>query len=143
MIQGIRRPIAARRAVAAAEFALVLPLLVILIGGCVDFGRFSHVNITVTNAARAGAEFGSTHPCSAATYTLWEQQVRQAVVDEMAGLDRFDPALLTVTITRVTEGDHPRAEVDVSYPFKTLVEWPGHPSQLTLRRIVAMPTTRP
>ena len=136
------RPLA-RRAVAAAELAVVLPLLVILIGGCIDFGRFSHVNITVTNAARAGAEFGGTHSCTAATYTLWEQQVRQAVVDEMAGLNRFDPAQLTVTITRVTGGEHPRVEVDVSYPFQTVGDWPGLPKQLTLRRVVSMPTTRP
>jgi Flp pilus assembly protein TadG len=143
MTRLVRRRVAARRAVAAAELAIVLPLLVVLIGGCIDFGRFSHTNITVTNAARAGAEFGSTHPCTAATLTLWEQQVRQAVADEMAGLDRFDPARLTVIVTRVTEGDHPRVEVDVSYPFHLVGEWPGLPEQLTLRRVVAMPTTRP
>jgi Flp pilus assembly protein TadG len=138
-----RRRTAARRAVAAAELALALPLLVILVGGCIDFGRFSHVNITVTNAARAGAEVGGTHPCTAATLTLWQDHVRAAVVDEMAGLDRFDPALLAVTITRVTDGPHPRVEVDVSYPFRTVGDWPGLPKQLTLRRVVSLPTTRP
>jgi Flp pilus assembly protein TadG len=137
------RRLATRRAVAAAELAVTLPLLVILIGGCIDFGRFSHVNITVTNAARAGAEFGSTHPCTPATLPLWQEQVQQAVVDEMTGLDRFDPTLLTVTITRVTVGDQPRVEVDVSYPFQTIGDWPGIPQQLSLQRVVSMPTTRP
>jgi len=132
-----------RRAVAAAELALVLPLLLILIGGCIDFGRFSHVNITVTNAARTGAEFGSTHTCTPATLTLWEDNVRQAVVNEMAGLRRFDAARLTVTITLVTVGDHPRVEVDVGYPFETLGHWPGLPKHLTLRRVVSMSTARP
>jgi len=132
-----------RRAVAAAELALVLPLLVILIGGCVDFGRFSHVNITVNNAARAGAEFGSTHSCTPPTLTLWQDNVRQAVVSEMAGLSRFDPARLTVTITLVTEGEHPRVEVEVSYPFETIGQWPGLPKQLILGRVVSMPTSRP
>jgi len=133
----------ARRAVAAAELALVLPLLVILIGGCIDFGRFSHVSITVTNAARAGAEFGCTHSSTAATLELWQANVRLVVVNEMAGLKYFDPALLAVTVTLVTVGDHPRVEVDVSYPFETVGHWPGLPKQLTLRRVVAMPTTRP
>jgi len=133
----------ARRAVAAAELALVLPLLVILIGGCVDFGRFSHVSITVTNAARAGAEFGITHPSTAPTLNLWQQQVRQAVENEMAGLKHFDTAKLTVTSTIITTGDYPRVEVDVSYPFETVGHWPGLPKPLTLRRVVAMPTTRP
>ncbi|MBN9121143.1 MAG: pilus assembly protein, partial [Planctomycetes bacterium] len=41
-----------RAAVAAAELALVLPLLVLLVGGGIDFGRFSTVSLTVANAAR-------------------------------------------------------------------------------------------
>ncbi|WP_439629971.1 TadE/TadG family type IV pilus assembly protein [Gemmata sp.] len=143
MTHAHRRRGPARRAVAAAELALVLPLLVVLIGGCVDFGRFSHVNITVTNAARAGAEFGGTHPCTAATLDLWEQNVRRAVADEMGGLKHFDPAHLTVTVARVTAGDAPRVEVDVSYPFETVGRWPGLPARLTLRRVVAVPMSRP
>jgi Flp pilus assembly protein TadG len=132
-----------RAGVAAAELALALPVLVLLVGGCIDFGRFSHVSLTVTNAARAGAEFGGTHPCTPATLDLWEQEVKQAVVNEMATLDRFDPARLTVVVTRVTEGDYPRVEVDVSYPFETVGDWPGIPKQVTIQRVVAMPITRP
>lgn len=37
------------------EFALVLPLLLLVIGGIVDFGRFFFAKIELTNAAREGA----------------------------------------------------------------------------------------
>src|SRR5262245_20064217 len=40
---------------AAVEFALVLPLLVILIFGIIDFGRMLNAKITLTEAAREGA----------------------------------------------------------------------------------------
>jgi Flp pilus assembly protein TadG len=131
-----------RPATAATELALVLPVLAILVLGCIDFGRFSTANIAVANAARAGAEFGGTHACTTATAALWEQQVKQAVVDEMSGLDRFDPTRLTVTVTRVTSGTDARVEVDVTYPFDMAVGWPGLPAHLTLERVVSMPLIR-
>ena len=43
-----------RRGVTAVEFALILPLLMTIVLGCVDYGRFAYDYIAVTNAARAG-----------------------------------------------------------------------------------------
>lgn len=40
---------------AAVEFALVLPLLLILLAGIVDFGRAFYTQVVLTNAAREGA----------------------------------------------------------------------------------------
>jgi Flp pilus assembly protein TadG len=143
MIRPARRHNAVRPATATVELVFVLPLLVLLVLGCVDLGRFSHVNITVTNAARTGAEFGSMHPSTPATLDLWEQLIRKAVVDEMAKLDQFDSTRLTVVITTQTDGDTTRVAVEVSYPFETIMDWPGLPARLTLRRVVTMPMTRP
>ena len=53
--------LASRRGHAAVEFALILPLLVTIIFACIDLGRFAHTYIAVTNAARAGAGFGSSN----------------------------------------------------------------------------------
>ena len=60
-----------RRGATAVEFALVLPVMVTLLLGTVDFGRFAYTQIAVTNAARAGAAFGSMNPYSSATQTNW------------------------------------------------------------------------
>jgi Flp pilus assembly protein TadG len=43
------------RGAAAVEFALVLPVLIMLIFGIIDFGRMLSAKITVTEAAREGA----------------------------------------------------------------------------------------
>jgi Flp pilus assembly protein TadG len=132
-----------RGAAAAAELAAVLPCLVLLVLGGVDFGRFSHVHTTVTNAARAGGEFAGTHPVSAGTFAQWEQQLRDTVIAEMSGLDGFDPARLTVTATVVAPpGDLKRIRIDVSYPFETVVDWPGLPSRTTLGQTVTVPASR-
>ncbi|WP_446666294.1 TadE/TadG family type IV pilus assembly protein [Flexivirga sp. B27] len=43
------------RGASLVEFAIVLPLFLVLIGGIVDFGRALFTEITLTNAAREGA----------------------------------------------------------------------------------------
>ena len=40
------------------EVALLLPLLLLLAMGVVDFGQLFHLAIEVSNAARAGAQYG-------------------------------------------------------------------------------------
>ncbi|KFF58793.1 hypothetical protein JF66_15935 [Cryobacterium sp. MLB-32] len=43
------------RGAAAVEFALVLPVLLLLIFGLMEFGRLYNVQISLSNAAREGA----------------------------------------------------------------------------------------
>lgn len=45
--------------VALVEFAMVLPLLLVLVFGIIDFGRAFQTWITLTNAAREGARLGT------------------------------------------------------------------------------------
>ncbi|HEY8453507.1 MAG: pilus assembly protein [Micromonosporaceae bacterium] len=43
------------RGAAAVEAALVIPLLLLIVFGIIDFGRMLHAQITLTEAAREGA----------------------------------------------------------------------------------------
>jgi Flp pilus assembly protein TadG len=131
------------RGLAAVEFAIILPLLMLIILGCVDFGRFAYTYIAVTNATRTGALFGALNPYTTATQSIWGANIRQKVVDDLNALMTADPDYgptdLAVTSTRMTEASGLwRAHVEVSYPFKTVISWPGIPSNLTLRRTVEM-----
>jgi len=47
---------------ALVEFALVLPLLLLLILGVMDFGRMFYIKMVLTNAAREGANYLSYYP---------------------------------------------------------------------------------
>lgn len=131
-----------RRGVSALELAVILPVLVTIVFGCVDFGRFAYYYISVTNAARVGASFGSLHPVTTATLPAWQEDIRQAVLTEMPQ-PPFDHANLTVPQAIViTEGDFRRARVTVSYSFQTLVSWPALPSSMNLTRTVEMRVIR-
>lgn len=57
------------RGAAAVEMAIVLPLLVLLLGGIVDFGRAFYTKNILTNAAREGARAASLSTSTSAIVT--------------------------------------------------------------------------
>lgn len=50
------------RGQALVELAIMLPILLIILLGVIDFGRVFYAYVTITNAAREGARYGSLHP---------------------------------------------------------------------------------
>ena len=46
---------------AMVEMALVLPILLILVGGIIDFGWLFYNQLALTNAAREGARYAAIH----------------------------------------------------------------------------------
>ncbi len=160
MRNGAERPKPARRRGASAvEFALVLPLLVTVVLGCVDFGRFAYTYIGVTNAAREGAYFAAKNPWTSTTDAAWRAQLRLAVENELGCHDpgsSFDPASVSVSCPTdnllpkknkndpdiytpvLTDSGDKRIGVLVSYPFAMVVNWPFIPNQVTVGRTVQM-----
>jgi Flp pilus assembly protein TadG len=45
----------------AVEFALVLTLLLLIVGGIVDFGHYFYLRQVATNASREGARYGAAY----------------------------------------------------------------------------------
>jgi Flp pilus assembly protein TadG len=54
---------------ALAEIALVLPMLVLVLLGLIEVGRFGNYTILVGNAARAGVQYGAQNTVTAADIT--------------------------------------------------------------------------
>jgi Flp pilus assembly protein TadG len=55
----VRRRRGDTRGAAAIEFALVLPIVLLLVCGIVDFGRMLNIQITLSAAAREGARWAA------------------------------------------------------------------------------------
>src|SRR5260370_7226843 len=56
-----------RRGASLVEFALILPLIFVLIVNAVNYGTFLYAWITVANAARTGAQYMVLGPASVGT----------------------------------------------------------------------------
>jgi Flp pilus assembly protein TadG len=122
------------------EFALILPLLVTIALAAIDYGRFAHAHMAVTNSARVGAGYAAMHPFTTGTQSIWQSKIRDAVKKEMQGISNYDDTKLTMTAPQVTtdsDGQR-RVRVEVKYPFQTLVTWPFLPHTFQMTRAVEM-----
>jgi Flp pilus assembly protein TadG len=94
------------------EFALVIPIFLLVLFAIVDFGMAFHAWITVTNSAREGGRLGSVHASSGTI----EQRVRDTA-------DSLDQDNLSVTVTNADDqGGQPGESVvvDVSYSYSLI-----------------------
>ena len=92
------------------EFALILPLLLMLVLGAIDFGRLFYTKIIITNAAREGAYYLVSHTNSASVIadatSAAEAEAQNAGVTSIAvifnpnsGFVPNEPVEVTVTAT--------------------------------------------
>lgn len=113
-----------RRGTAAVEFALVSPLLIVILLGLWEVGVMVEAQQVVNNAAREGARQGSTGRKSLSEV--------QAVVTSYIAASGFNTANIVVNVTNVTtntSGADPQTfnhldhfRVDVQLPFDN-VRW--------------------
>jgi Flp pilus assembly protein TadG len=126
---------ARRRGIASAEFALVLPLLILLVLICIDFGRFAYTYIALKNAAQAGASYAMMNSYVSSTQTAWTNSIQTTARNEMTGQIGYDSTKLTTTadVTIETTGLR-RVRVTATYnSFSPMISWPGIPSSVTLK----------
>ena len=97
------------RGAAAVEFALVLPVLLLIIFGIIDFGRMLYTQITLTQAAQASAR--------AAAILGHDPGVNEA--NKAASGLNPTPGQLDVTVSACPNPPDPtaNAEADLTYNF--------------------------
>jgi hypothetical protein len=115
------------------EFAIMLPLLLLIVFGMLDLGRLFHALITVTNAAREGARYGTIFP------------------DDLTGIDfvtrreaqnsgiTLGPGVSAISVTYPQGyGEHLPIRVTVTYRFQLFIAGILPSSTLTLTRYAEM-----
>ena len=130
---------------ALAEFALVLPLVLLFIAGIVEMGRAWNIKQAVTDAAREGARYTVVQDDAITSPSQVEAKVR-----ERLALASVDSADATVTISSadpdcavIANCFHEETAygkemtVSVSTQFKmgligALLGWAGAPSEVTI-----------
>ena len=103
------------RGTAVVEFALIFPVLAMLVFGVIDFGRAFFLRNNLVSSVREGARFGAAlpDPCSTASRTLIQARVQQYVtsfggtsvsptVDTSAGGCSPTAGVVTDVVVRIT-----------------------------------------
>lgn len=121
-----------QRGQALVEFALIVPILTILLFGVMEVGRFMNAYLIISNGAREGARLGAVQG-SSADITTKVQQVTSTL----------DPARRTITVTNARGWTGEYVTVQVVYRYNFLVPmvsllFPSNPYNLTARAIMRL-----
>jgi Flp pilus assembly protein TadG len=119
-----------RRAVAAVELALLLPLLVLLFSISVDFARVFYYSQTLANCARNGAIYGSNLVLAQSPYASLQQAA-------LADATNLSPQPTVASTTGADSAGNAYVKVTVSWDFKTITNLPGL-NTVTLSRSIQM-----
>jgi Flp pilus assembly protein TadG len=118
-----------RRGQAMVEFALILPILLLLVIGIVEFGRAWNISQTLTDAAREGARRSVLFDPS-----ITEQTVRNTISNALTA-GGVDPTKAQVDI--VDQGSGLDSKVTITYPYRfvffgPLMDWTVGQSTINL-----------
>jgi len=113
------------------ELAVLVPLLLLIAFGVLDLGRLFHAAITITNAAREGARYGTFHPDDVAGIIGAAQGEAQS-----SGID-LPSSTISVTCPEGC-GSGLAVRVTISYPFQIIMGLVFPDPNLTLVRSAEM-----
>jgi len=92
------------------EFALIVPILLIILAGVLDLGRLYYAYVSVTDAAAEGASYAAIHP-----QANERAEVLQRAQEASGALVQIDPTMVQVDCPAVAAGAP--ITVTVSYSF--------------------------
>jgi Flp pilus assembly protein TadG len=124
-----------------AEFALLVPVFLLVLGGALDLGRLFYAHVAIENAAKEGALFGARNPrCDVEKDGCGDPNtVRWHVLKEAAGLPAVthqtscldDDDLVDVNVCEA--GDAYRVGVESTFTMVTPILVPLFGNDLQLR----------
>jgi Flp pilus assembly protein TadG len=139
----------ARKGSVLIEFALVVPLFLLLCVAGIDFARVFNTAIVLTGATRTGLEYAG-QSASAAADASGIANLVSASAGNPAGLTVSSNQFCTCSIggTQVAcsskcSGKITYVQVSASVPFQTLVAWPWVPQPLNVTRTGVIRVTVP
>ncbi|GAB2880764.1 hypothetical protein GCM10027046_06130 [Uliginosibacterium flavum] len=119
------------RGVAAVEFALVLPFLLLMSLAVVDFSRFIQAQLIITNVSREGANMSSrfTPVGDAENVAKGFQAILDGLAASMPPLKMSDFGMIYITeVTALANNNNNAVTNTVTNQFYWLKGWSGSPN---------------
>jgi len=143
------------------EMALLTPVLLLLVLGAIEIGRYAGLSILVANAARSGAQYGAQNLVTAAdnagiTSAATEDTENTPGGQSLANLSVTSQPVCGCSADGLTNGQCPTTnvpscgtgpflvyvQVTATGTFNSLFGYPGIPSSITVSRTAEMPVAQ-
>jgi Flp pilus assembly protein TadG len=134
LVNQARRLAKSEGGAALVEFAVILPVLALLLTGLIDFGRYMYDGIVAANAARAGAQYGAQNLFTAADTTGMKNAALQDA-QNLANLSATPSSFCmsgSTVVTCGTAGAVAYVQVNTTGTFTPLIKYPGLPATVNL-----------
>jgi hypothetical protein len=120
----------ARRGAVIFEFAITLPLMLLIGIAILDFSRLAFFYMLLADAVGAAGRYASTVPHLSAQSQSWQLGVERAAKLTLVGSPWLDPEELIVSVPEELQVsvEERRVTVRVQYEYHTRLWWPGIPS---------------
>jgi len=130
------------RGASLVELSLMLPFLLVLLIGVIDFGRAYYDAIELENAARAGAQYGIINPTDTAGMVSAAKSDASTDISTVAATATYgcmcsDGTGISVSCSSTPSCSSSTREVNyvtvnTSYTYSTFLHWPWIPSSFAL-----------
>jgi Flp pilus assembly protein TadG len=115
-----------QKGAAIVEFAIILPLLLLLLFGIIEFSLLMYNKAMITNASREGARRGIVYRVDPATFNyspMTDAQIMTEVTNYLSNhlITLSGTSTHTTAITRAVEVSGNTLNVQVSYPYNFLI----------------------
>jgi Flp pilus assembly protein TadG len=145
-----RKLLVDRRGTALLEMALLIPIFSLLVLGIIEIGRYAELSIEVSNAARAGVQYGAQSVVTAADSTGITNAAKQDAANlsglqvnnsqgnasgfVLCGCSSSGTPGATCPATGCSSSDYQvvYVEVDTQGQFDSLFHYPGIPSPIII-----------
>jgi hypothetical protein len=119
------RSIASRRGSVLFEFAVTLPLILILSVAVLDFSRITFLHFLVSDATGAASRYASMVPVDPASVEIWQAGLEDAARGSLVGSPWIEPSDLSIPVADIVpvSDDERRITVRVAYPYEAHIPW--------------------
>lgn len=131
-LQAARRERRKSRGQSLVEFAIVTPVLILMLAIAADFGRAFTAYITIGSAAREGASYGMQSTVNSTD----TGGISAAALADASTIFGSSPSVSSTTGTDAYSYKY--VQVTVSYSFSPILQIPPIPSTVRMQRVVRM-----
>ena len=119
---GVRAKVASERGQTIVEFALIAPIIFLLLIGIIDFGLMLNHRITLEHAVREGARFAAVTTDCAAIQQRTAERAGEIISQDEVTVSYHEPDGAPIT-TAATAGDEARVSAPFEWEFPLMTRF--------------------